>query len=115
MIVGDLNVAPTELDTHPGKDIMLSPSCTTTERKGFAELLNLGFLDIYRELHRDVRAYTWWYATIGGKDNYNFPGLGRRIDFFLLPKECMKWVIRCDIMRQVKGADHCPVELEIDL
>lgn len=28
-IVGDLNVAHTELDTHPGKEIMLTPSFTT--------------------------------------------------------------------------------------
>ena len=51
IIVGDLNVAHTELDTHPGKNIMLSPSFTAIERKGFTELLNLGFSDIFRKMY----------------------------------------------------------------
>jgi len=69
----------------------------------------MGFKDVYRTLHPDVRAYTWWYANIGGRDRKDHPGLGKRIDYFLLPDECMKMVKRCDILRYVYGADHCPV------
>lgn len=51
IIAGDLNVAHNELDTHPGKNIMMSPSFTATERQGMTELLNLGYADVFRTLH----------------------------------------------------------------
>lgn len=107
--MGDINVAHTELDTHPGKNIMMTPSFTVAERRGLTELLNLGFIDVYRFLHPNTRAYTWWYVNIGGRENFASTGIGRRIDYFLISKEGIGWVKRCDIMREVLGADHCPV------
>lgn len=69
----------------------------------------MGFSDVFRVLHPDTRAYTWWYVNIGGRDKLDAPGLGRRIDYFVLSRESMKWVKRCDILREFYGADHCPL------
>ncbi len=65
---------------------MLTPSFTNIERQGLTELLGLGFCDVFRTLHPQVRAYTWWYVNIGGRDRLDTPGLGRRIDYFLVPR-----------------------------
>jgi exodeoxyribonuclease III len=75
----------------------------------------MGYTDVYRALHPGVRAYTWWYVNIGGRDRLDTPGLGRRIDYFLMPNEYMRWVTRCDILREYLGADHCPLVMEIDM
>jgi len=65
--------------------------------------------DVYRYLHPDTRAYTWWYVQIGMRDDLSKPGIGKRLDYFVITSEHIKLVKRCDIMRMVMGADHCPV------
>jgi exonuclease III len=59
----------------------------------------MGFTDVYRALNPDARAYTWWYVSIGGRNNLLSTGLGRRIDYFIINSECIKWVKRCEILR----------------
>ena len=75
----------------------------------------LGFNDVYRTKHPGVRAYTWWYHFKGGKDNMKGPGLGRRIDYFLVPNQHMSWAIKCEILRYVQGSDHAPIMLLVNL
>ena len=62
IIVGDMNVAPEELDIWTPRGHSDSPGFTLFERHSFLKLLRVGFRDAYWDLHPDERKYTWWYG-----------------------------------------------------
>ncbi len=58
---GDLNVAHHEIDvSKPESRRNKVPGFHDDERKGFSEILESGFVDIYRLLHPKVQQFTFW-------------------------------------------------------
>ena len=83
-------------------------------RKKFRELINLGFCDIYRHLHKDKQEYTFWdYMAGSWQKNY-----GMRIDHFLVSNQLLDNIKNVSINKKprskVKPSDHTPIELEIN-
>lgn len=70
-----------------------SPAFTLAERHNFSILLQSGFVDTFRRLHPDQRAYTWWNMRIGGRKRVGSLGIGRRLDYFLVSNEYFNKVI----------------------
>lgn len=76
----------------------------------FSTLLDNGFIDTFRYFHPDLEgAYTWW--------NYRFnarkTNAGWRIDYFCVSKRLQDQLQEANILKDIVGSDHCPVELTL--
>jgi len=113
IITGDFNIAPTNLDCYESKSwdgkILVSPQ----ERAYFNKLLNLGFIDTFREMNPNVKEFSWWDYRIPFKRN-----LGMRIDHILLSKKLLPFLKKAYIDKMTRTlerpSDHVPVVTELN-
>jgi exodeoxyribonuclease-3 len=113
VVVGDMNVAPGDLDVwDPFKcdEVLL---CSTAERAALQHVLDWGLADPFREQHPFENAFTWWdYQKLGFQRNH-----GLRIDHAFVSRALMPRVQRVVIHREVRGwdqpSDHAPVSLDL--
>jgi len=112
VITGDFNVAPEDIDLARPKDNRLSPGFTDEEREDFRSYLGEGLVDILRERNPGVPGlYTWWTARGGAREK----NVGWRIDHFLVSRPLVPQVTGVTIHPEVRGSDHCPVSLELEV
>lgn len=102
---GDLNVAHTEIDLANPKANVGNHGFTPEERAGFDNFVKHGFLDSFREFHREGGHYTWW-SQIGNARSRN---VGWRIDYFCISAVLRPRLQKAFILPEVTGSDHCPV------
>jgi exodeoxyribonuclease III len=115
LVGGDFNVCHTALDTY---DPELADTLfhTDPERRAVDALLELGLVDLYRDLCPEGRAFSWWDYRAG---NFH-KGLGLRIDLLLGTRAVREitrevWVDR-DYRKKKEGetpSDHAPVIAEL--
>ncbi|KAL7754091.1 Class II abasic (AP) endonuclease [Sorochytrium milnesiophthora] len=117
MVVGDINVAHTELDhCDPATSIrdnkLTDGFGSHPSRRWLGQFLQPAgpMVDLFRlKWPQRAKAYTCWNTLTGArKGNY-----GTRIDYVLVTPELVPLVKECDIMPQVYGSDHCPVYVEL--
>ncbi len=110
IICGDFNVAHQEIDIARPKENEGNPGFTIEERRWMTKLLEHGYIDTFRLLHPDEIKYTWWsYRTKARERN-----IGWRIDYFIVSSELKNRIKEANILSNVMGSDHCPIELIID-
>lgn len=110
ILVGDMNVAPEEIDLARPKDNVTSPGFTPEEREDFRLYLGAGLVDVLREQEPGVPGlYTWWTARGGARER----NVGWRIDLFLASRPLLERVKAARIHPDVLGSDHCPISLEL--
>lgn len=117
VVVGDLNVARTELDVHNAQNKKRSAGYTDQERESFEKLLKeTTLVDVWRELHPSERKYTYWSYLSKARDR----DAGWRIDYILTSKELLTSAsgkissnisVSCDVLSNILGSDHAPVEI----
>ena len=112
-LLGDFNIAPSDIDVHdPSKWIgqnLVSPE----ERKAFQQLLELGLTDSFRIFEQAPKSFSWWdYRMMGFRRN-----AGMRIDHILLSdalkEKCNSSVIDKEPRTWEQPSDHAPVIAEI--
>ena len=111
VVCGDLNVAHKDIDLKNPKTNRKNAGFTDEEREKFTKLLDSGFIDTFRYFYpTEEGKYSWWsYRFSARKKN-----AGWRIDYFLA-SECLKNRLKsADILSDVMGSDHCPVELVLE-
>ena len=108
---GDLNVAHTEDDLANPKENEGDHGFTKEERKGFQNFIDAGFVDTFRLFHKGNGHYSWW----SNWSNARARNIGWRIDYILVSKSLKSKVKKAEILQEVMGSDHCPVELDIDI
>lgn len=123
LIVGDMNVAPTDLDVGIGEKnaqrwLKTGKCCfLPEEREWLGRLLRWGTLDLYRELYPTKNdLYSWFDYRTGGFEDQ--PQRGLRIDLILgtqpLLNRCRASGIDYLIRGMEKPSDHAPVWIELD-
>ncbi|MBT2733127.1 exodeoxyribonuclease III [Carnobacterium sp. ISL-102] len=110
ILCGDLNVAHKNIDLKNWKTNQQNAGFSKEERMKFSILLDNGFIDTFRYFHPDLEdAYTWW--------NYRFnarkTNAGWRIDYFCVSKRLQDQLQEVNILKDIVGSDHCPVELTL--
>jgi exodeoxyribonuclease-3 len=113
-ILGDFNVAPTDLDVYDPAAFAGATHVTPAERAKIDAILAQGFVDAHRHLHPDERHYTWWDYRQG----HFHRGLGLRIDLALLRAPEVAGRLRaCGIARDYrkgsKPSDHAPLLVDL--
>jgi len=116
VVMGDINISPTDLDIGIGepnrKRWLKTGKCSfqPEEREWLKTLMDWGFKDTFRELHptREER-YSWFdYRSKGFPDNR-----GLRIDVVLATPELAKTCVESDVDYELRGiekpSDHAPI------
>lgn len=106
---GDLNVAHEEIDLKNPKTNVGNPGFSDEEREKMTDLLDSGFVDVYRDLYPKGEEYTWWSYRMNAREK----NVGWRIDYFIVSKRFIKNIKDIIIHNEIFGSDHCPVELVV--
>lgn len=111
LVVGDFNIARSELDVERYRSNQKNIMLTAEERVIFEMLLELGYADAFRELHPELRAYTWWPYAFNARER----NIGWRIDYCLVSSPLLGAVKCVEIAHDILGSDHCPLRIELNL
>ncbi|NJK36178.1 MAG: exodeoxyribonuclease III [Oscillatoriales cyanobacterium SM2_2_1] len=114
VILGDFNVAFTDLDLHDPGDREQKIMATEAERQAWQGILGLGLLDGFRLFTTDGGHYTWWDYR-GGAFRRNH---GWRIDYILISQWLQDRAIACTIdptpRHWAQPSDHTPVIMHLE-
>ena len=111
VVIGDYNIAHTELDIHNPKANQKSSGFLPEERAWMDRWFADGFVDPFRLLHPDAREYSWWSFRGGARANNK----GWRIDYTSVTENLRDRVVGAGHLRDAVHSDHCPVVLELGL
>ncbi|TCL02419.1 exodeoxyribonuclease III [Sodalis ligni] len=122
LVMGDMNISPTDLDIGIGEESrkrwLRTGKCSflPEEREWMARLLDWGLVDTFRSSNPDCRdRFSWFdYRSRGFDENR-----GLRIDLLLasipLAQTCLATGIDYDIRAMEKPSDHAPVWVDFAL
>ena len=114
IVLGDMNIAPTDDDVFDPDAYIGQTHVTEPERAALAELQALGLRDVVRERWPSERVFTYWDYRAG----MFHQDLGMRIDLALASDPVADRVKAAWIDRQArKGSgpsDHAPVMIDLD-
>ncbi len=110
ILCGDYNIAHEEIDIHDPKGNKKSSGFLPEERAWMTKFLASGWVDSFREFHKEPHRYSWW--------SQRFPGVrlnnkGWRIDYITVTEPLRKSLLSADIYPEIKHSDHCPIYVEI--
>lgn len=109
VVVGDFNIAPSDIDVYNTKAWEGQVLFSAPERKAFQAMLDLGLFDVFRTLHPSLQAYSWWDYRMNAYKRK----MGLRIDHILSTEAMMHACERCVIDEGPRGlerpSDHAPV------
>ena len=112
LLCGDYNIAHTPIDIARPKANENSPGYLPEEREWMDKFTTAGHVDTFRHFHPgEAGHYTWW-SYFGSARERN---VGWRLDYHCVDKGFMSRVKSSIIRPEVKGSDHCPVEIELDI
>lgn len=122
ILMGDVNVAPSDLDVGIGaenaKRWLRTGKCSflPEEREWFQRIVDLGLTDTYRHLHPTSDKCSWFDYRSRGFEQVEKRGL--RIDLIManapLLARCRSADIDHEIRAMEKPSDHCPIWAEFD-
>jgi len=114
--LGDINVAPDELDVFSPKRMEGKIGFHPMEKQALAEVVSWGFIDLFRKHHPEDRQFTFW--------DYRLPksferDLGWRLDHIRATSPVAEASIDCGVDAGLRGqstpSDHSPVWATIHL
>ncbi|MEM6963315.1 MAG: exodeoxyribonuclease III [Bacteroidota bacterium] len=111
IIVGDYNIAHTEMDIHNPKGNKKSSGFLPEEREWMTKWFESGFTDAYRAVHPEGEDYSWWTYRFGARKNNK----GWRIDYQSVSNSLKDKIKEARQLGDVVHSDHCPVYMKIDL
>lgn len=110
IIVGDYNIAHTEIDIHDPVRNKKSSGFLPEEREWMTQWFDNGFTDAYRHLHPEKVEYSWWSYRANARANNK----GWRIDYQSVTNSLAPKLKHAGHLADAKHSDHCPVLVELD-
>lgn len=118
VLCGDFNIVQQPLDTWNEEKNRGDIFHTDAERERMAALRSAGWRDLFRELHPDTQAFSWWDYRGGAFHR----GHGLRIDLLLGTDAVARAVRSVEIDREYRkkkegltASDHAPVFADLEL
>lgn len=111
IICGDFNVCHKDIDIYNMRVNKKQKGFVLEERDTFSDLLDIGLIDTFRYMHPKMRKYTLKASNIQELNNNEF---GWRIDYILTSNQMSKEIREANILNEVSGSDHCPIELVLN-
>lgn len=112
IVCGDFNIAHRPIDLSNPKANEKTTGFLPREREWLDRFIDAGFIDTFRYVRGDEpNQYTWWsYKNRGRARN-----VGWRLDYFFVSEGLKDNIRDAWIESGVKGSDHCPVGLTIEI
>lgn len=113
--LGDLNVAPTDIDVHDPKRLQGHVCFCPEVTEAFTRIKDWGFEDLFRKHHPKPDLYTFWdYRGKNAVQNNR----GWRIDHILGTPTVAQTSVDCTIDKEPrlkeKPSDHTPITVELN-
>ncbi|WP_229310962.1 exodeoxyribonuclease III [Larkinella soli] len=105
VVVGDYNIAHTEIDIHDPVRNKTSSGFLPEEREWMSRWFANGFIDCYRHLNPDRIEYSWWSYRAGARTNNK----GWRIDYISVSDTLREQILGAGLMPDAIHSDHGPV------
>ncbi|MEZ0486290.1 exodeoxyribonuclease III [Fibrella aquatica] len=109
IVVGDYNIAHTEIDIHDPVRNKNSTGFLPEERTWMTKWFASGFIDAFREKNPDAVEYSWWSYRAGARANNK----GWRIDYISLAEPLRDRLLAAGHHASAVHSDHGPVWAEI--
>ena len=109
IICGDYNTAHTEIDLANPKQNEKTSGFLPIEREWLDRIVEMGYIDTFREFHPEPEQYSWWSYRTRARDR----NIGWRIDYVFIT-ELKPHLKEAFILSDVMGSDHCPVGITLD-
>lgn len=110
VFTGDVNTAHTEIDLARPKENVGNTGFLPIERAWMDKVIDNNYIDVFRKLHPDETGkYTYWDMKTFARER----NVGWRIDYFFATPDLLKIIKKCEILDNIYGSDHCPIELVI--
>jgi exodeoxyribonuclease-3 len=111
IVLGDYNIAHTEIDIHSPKTNQKSSGFLPEERAWMTKWFANGMLDSYRHLYPEkLGAYTWWTARF---PSVRLENKGWRIDYVSITESLKENLKDAFILPDAKHSDHCPLGISL--
>lgn len=109
IMCGDFNIGHSSIDimSETSKDNPQEDGFEQLDRENFDNLLNLGYVDVFRKKHPDKAKYTCWSNKRYNKTR----SMDKRLDYFLLPPDMLPKVKKISMHYHIKSSDHCPITM----
>ncbi|MDR2495435.1 MAG: exodeoxyribonuclease III [Spirochaetaceae bacterium] len=110
VLCGDYNIAHNAIDLEYPKENEKSAGYLPEEREWMDIFCGAGYVDTFRAFHPgEPKHYTWWSYSANARSR----NIGWRLDYHCVDRAFMWRVEKSIIRADIKGSDHCPVELHI--
>lgn len=114
VLLGDFNVAPSNIDVYDPEKWRDKILCSVPEREWFGRLLAAGLTDSLHHLDPNTAHYTWWDYRM----NMFKRKLGLRIDHILVSEALVACLQQAHVDTHARAwerpSDHAPVWAEFD-
>lgn len=113
---GDMNVAPEAMDVFDPQRLAGQVGFHPAEHQALADLMEWGFVDLFRKHHPEQRQFTFWDYRLPKSFSRN---LGWRLDHIMATAPMAHMCLECQVDTEPRGADkpsdHTPVWAEFEL
>jgi len=111
IVCGDFNTAHKEIDLARPKANEKTSGFLPEERAWIDKFIANGNIDTFRQFNKEPEQYTWWDMKSGARQR----NVGWRIDYFFVTENLLSSLAQATIMPEVKGSDHCPISIVLDV
>ncbi|MEO6695506.1 MAG: exodeoxyribonuclease III [Ignavibacteria bacterium] len=111
IVVGDFNTAHKEIDLAQPKKYSRSSGFLPEERMWIDRLVNLGYVDVFRNFNKEPNQYTYWDQVTFARERND----GWRIDYFMVSEDIVSNIKEAKIFPEVMGSDHCPISIKLEI
>ncbi|MEF8878772.1 MAG: exodeoxyribonuclease III [Candidatus Thermoplasmatota archaeon] len=111
VVCDDFNTAHKPIDLAHPKANEKTSGFLPVERAWIDRFIDHGYVDTFRQFNKQPEQYTWWSMRTRARER----NVGWRLDYFFVNEGFMPNVKNVFIMQDVKGSDHCPVGIEIEI
>lgn len=111
ILCGDWNIAHKEIDLKNWRGNRKNSGFLPEERAWMTELFDeAGFVDVFRQLHPELEAYTWW----SNRGQAWAKNVGWRIDYQVATPGIAQAAHAASIYREQRFSDHAPLTVDYD-
>jgi exodeoxyribonuclease-3 len=112
IICGDWNIAHKEIDLKNWRGNRKNSGFLPEERAWLTQVFDeVGFVDVFRKLHPELEAYTWW----SNRGQAWAKNVGWRIDYQIATPGIAQAARSADIYREQRFSDHAPLTIDYEL
>ena len=111
LMCGDYNTAHKEIDLSQPELNQNTSGFLPSERAKIDWMIENNWIDTFRVFTKEGEHYTWWDPKTFGRHR----NVGWRIDYHFITEKIAGALINSYHRPDIKGSDHCPIVIELDL